>query len=632
MAFKPAFKTLNIMSGEKNSKDLNDEAMINAAPTLKPWMELNSSASILRDNKIIFSDLPSSRWLFNKGLMGTVNELIKVKPDHSVKLNAGYMYQVDEENLQEETNYFLPNDTINILNSQNNKHVAEKCYLEITNTINNKNTFLNNRTTLEGSDLDNNGLTIENNSPFTIYQKFKTFRLSNSLSNIRLIRKSIITDISSYVSYEQNPEQMNITPGVFEDVLNNNKAFIEANQQIQFNRFYTSNSIGIKFIGDHFYQKYNTGFSLLNQSLQTELYPFDQNHYAENVVGDKGNFYYFKPFLFSSWSLHSETHSFTLDVLSSVPFYKYNDLLLSEPLQKRSVQSDPTFSFRTDVGKENTLEINARLDHNNPDIFTVYRGSILENYRTLRIEELPLDNSINKTIGARFDFQKSLKLLFANLGMRYSETNNKWIHKDSISEKVSIIKAIPLANKSQNFSYFTGFSKYFFFIRTNFEFSYNGSLSKKLEYENGALFPVKNTENTFKGRLQKSFSKIAELAYNISFNKVKSKYLYKTETKTNSYNEWNHTISLKITPTDNWLLNFSLDNKTITKNNPISAVFADAKIRYRVEKLRLDINMGIFNITGQQKFNEFYFDQYIFYKTSINLRPRTFYISTYFNF
>jgi hypothetical protein len=235
-------------------------------------------------------------------------------------------------------------------------------------------------------------------------------------------------------------------------------------------------------------------------------------------------------------------------------------------------------------------------------------------------------------IGARFDFQKSLKIFFANFGMRYTETNNKWIHKDSISEKVSIIKAIPLENKSQNFSYFTGFSKYLFFIRTNFELSYNGSLSKRLQYENEAFFPVKNTENTFKGRLQKSFSKIAELAYNISFNKVTSKYVYKTETKTNSYKEWNHAISLNITPTDNWLLNFSLENKTIIKNNPISAVFADAKVRYRLEKLRLDINMGIFNITGQQKFDEFYFDQYIFYKTSINLRPRTFYISTYFNF
>src|SRR6185437_15903090 len=110
----------------------------------------------------------------------------------------------------------------------------------------------------------------------------------------------------------------------------------------------------------------------------------------------------------------------------------------------------------------------------------------------------------------------------------------------------------------------------------------------------------------------------------ISFNMVTSKYVYKTETKTNSYKEWNHAISLNIIPTDNWLLNFSLENKTIIKNNPISAVFADAKVRYRVEKLRLDINMGIFNITGQQKFDEFYFDQYIFYKTSINLRPRTF--------
>lgn len=632
MAFKPSFKTLNILSAEKNGKDYNDEANSLAAPFLKPWIELNNSQTILNDNRISFPQLPKLRWLYNQGYMANLNNLIKIKPEHSLNLSAGFVYQNDEESLKEKSKYFLPSDTVSISNERDNKQTGKKYFLGIRNTINSKKTYLNNQFSSEGSVMSNHGKTIDNADDFSISQKFKRFLISNDLSNIRIIKNSFIAEISSLVSFENNPEQMNISPGVLSNIINNNQPYSQAEQLIQTSKFYTSNSLGIKMTGKNLFQKYNIGFNFLNQSLSSNLSTLDKNNAVLNMTENNGRYCNFKPFIYSEWSLRYEKQTLELNLLTSLPFIKYNELSLISPLRKAKIQLNPQLSFRTQVGKENKFDLSISVDNRYATIFDVYRGSILLDYLTLTSQDLLLENTISKNVSTRFDFQKSLKIFFANFGIKFSEMNHHSIYKKSINENIFVIKSVPFEYSSQHLAYFTGFSKYIFSIRTNLEFAYNGAFSKTLQYQNEDIFPVQNLENSFKGRVQKRFGKIAELNYKISFMQFISKFSDKVSVKKNSFKEWNHTLSINFTPNKKWLLNFDIQNKKSIQDNTISSLFADTRVRYTFEKIGLDVNFGINNITGQKMFEQLYYTNNAFSSTTIALRPRTFYMSTYFNF
>lgn len=636
MALRPSFKTLNILTGNNSGKDLNEDFNVLTASSAKPWEELNNSQNILNDNKISFSELPSSRWLFNKGIMASVNTLIKLKPDQSLTVNAGYMYQKDDEYFSEQSTYFLPNDTVSIFNKNDNIHSNAQLFAGIKSTINNNRKFLNNEFQIQGNRITNSGITNSNNDQYSIWQRFSGINISNRLSSIQLIRKRFITEISSVVQYENNPEQMHITPGTLYDVLNAGHPYFQSSQNVEFEKIYTSNSFGIKFIGNHLYQKYNVGFSYLNQWLGSGLNLLDENHNIEspgNNYNDRGNFQYFSPFIYSEWNLELGRKTLSGNLLSTVPVFQYEDDLISSTLHQARLQLTPTLAFRTKVGKENKFDLTGSLNNSNNDIYSLYRGSVLKDYRTVSSQSLPLDNSVDKNIATRFDFQKSLQIFFANIGARYSVVNSHWIYKTAVSDKISVMEAIPFENKKQNLSYFGGFSKYLFFLRTNIEFAYNGMYSKGIQFQNEETFPVTNYHNTFRGGLQKGFGKIAEIFYKISYSEFYSKYSINNILRNNSFTEWNHSVKINITPKYKWLINVEFQDQKLKQNNSNSSfLFVDAKARYTIEKLKLDINFGITNITGQKKIENLILTENILYNSVINLRPRTFYISTYFNF
>lgn len=634
MAFKPSFKTLNTLTGNNTGKDLNDEINLLTASYAKPWEESNNIENILSDNKVS-SELPSSRWLLNKGIMGSVNTLIKIKPEQSLTVNAGYMYQQDEESFSEHTTYYLPEDTLKIFYSNKNLHSDAQFFASIKSNTNSKTKFINNDLQVMGNKAANTATLKDNNEVYEIGQKFSGIQISNRFSSIQLIRKKLITGISSVIEYDRNPEQADISPGALDFILNDDIPYFQSRQNVKYQKFYTSNSFGIRINNNQFLQKYNVGFSYLKQWLQTDLHLLDENSNSKspgNKFNDKGGFQYFSPFIYSEWNAQSDRKTFSASLLTSLPFFKYNDDLLENILRQTKVQFTPAFSFRTKVGKENKFNMNATLDNMNNDIYSLYQGSVLKDYRSLTSQSLPLDNSVNKSIAARFDFQKSLKIFFANVGLRYSLDKRHWIYQTVLNENISVVEAIPFNNRSRRLSYFSGFSKYLFFLRTNLELAYNGSFSKRIQYQNEKIFPVDNIGNTFRGGIQKKFGKVAELFYKISYNQINSKFSIKKVLRNNSYSEWDHTLKINITPDKKWLINVEMENQKIKQNISNSFLFADVRIRYTFSKPGLDVNFGISNITGEKKYEKLVFTENILSNSIINLRPRTFYLSTYFNF
>lgn len=413
MALRPSFKTLNVLTGNNSGKDLNEDFNILNTSSAKPWEEFNNSQNILNDNRISFSELPISRWLFNKGIMGSVNTLIKLKPDYSLAVNAGYMYQEDNENFSERSTYFLPNDTVNIFNINDNVHSDAQLFAGIKSTINNNRKFLNNDFQIQGNKISNAGITKSNNGQYSIWQRFSGINISNRLSSIQLIRKKFITEISSVVQYENNPEQMHISPGPLNDALNAGDPYSQSNQKVGFQKFYISNSFGIKLNRNHLYQKYNVGFSYLKQWLESGLNLLDENRNSNSAginYNDRGDFQYFSPFIYSEWNMEFGRKTLSGSLLSAIPVFQFYDDLINTTLNQSRVKLTPTLSFRTKVGKENKFNFTASLNNSTNDIYSLYRGSVLKDYRTISSQSLPIDNSVEKNIFSRFDFQKSLKI------------------------------------------------------------------------------------------------------------------------------------------------------------------------------------------------------------------------------
>lgn len=132
--------------------------------------------------------------------------------------------------------------------------------------------------------------------------------------------------------------------------------------------------------------------------------------------------------------------------------------------------------------------------------------------------------------------------------------------------------------------------------------------------------------------MQRKFGKVLEADYRITYSDALAKINPAEHAFSHRYYQWQHVFSLNATPTKNWLFNTSLQQQKFVQSATLSSFFWDAKVRYTIEKLRLDINLGVYNISNKKPFGIFSFSENILYESTIELRPRTVYVSTYFTF
>lgn len=500
MAFKPNFKSINTLKSNNTGISALSEVSSLYNNGFDEWDEKNEPGDFLSTSLFSPPNIDKRRWLFNKSLMGSENNLWKGKNNLTLKVNGDFVHESQRSNYSSSFTNFSPLDTITYIETGKDKLNNNLYDLKLTLNTNRTKSFLDNTFNVSYNDINtiSNLLTNNNSIDQRLFQK--RFKLSNSFSSILLIKKKIISQVKSFISYNNNPENLNIMPGVQESLLNNGIKYFSTNQAIAYNNFFSKNSFGIKLINGEIYQAYTVGFTYDQQVLNADLAGTKENQ-EEIIPGsnfsDKGHYTNYKPFVLSEWNWSNEKQEISSSLYIKVPFITYNDNLKSEILTKKSVLFNPSLHYQLKLAKENKVVVNAYVRNDIGNIQDVYTGTLLTDYRTVVSKDLPLQKINNKGISARLNLQKSIKVLFAHVGVSYSVQNYNYISSYLIDQNITRQVALPFKNSLETFTFNSGISKYLFALKTNVGVKFRGGISKTSRLQNDRLLPVINYSNTY---------------------------------------------------------------------------------------------------------------------------------------
>ena len=456
----------------------------------------------------------SKRYLFNNTNLVYVNGLKVFKNGNQVKINISYLNDYTVNNNETNTTYFLPTGNVNFTEKVNSYINTNKYSGTFFYTVNKKNRYLQNKSDF-GLDFTNSNNTIQNNS--TINQNFKDpfYKFKNDFILFVPIKKTIV-GINSKINISKMPQQLNIAPGQFENIINQSTPYDLVSQNAIITNFNTDNNFSFSKKKGKLLHQTKIGFEYVFKNLASQTNKlYNQNFYNLND-SFKNNTDWFNPRLYAEHTITYEKGEKTFELTLPLELNLINttNSLSSIKNNYSNIFFNPSIDFNTPIFKNTTIGATYSYQNKiNNNIAQIANGFILKNYRSLANNEnvLPIDKQHAANIG--LSYKSSIKSIFANLSISASSTEKNIIFSQVFNNYFITSKAINKPNKQQNFMLSGNIGKYFI------EQKLNVSLSISKNYFSSDLLQqndlVNNITNSLETGLKISYSKLTWLSLNL---------------------------------------------------------------------------------------------------------------------
>ncbi len=441
-----------------------------------------------------------SRYLFNEAYGGTINNLIKTKNEAEFTFNINGFRDVDDRKSYDLTHYVIPGeDTVTICEQMDSHSSRFNIEGGIGYKRNSDQNYLNTRLLFSGNFIEStsnissdeyikqNG----NNDPFKITSTTHWIRRGNDKQ-----RKG--TEMYSQSFYQSQPYRLDVSPGMFGNVLNDSLPYNTIRQDVGFNNFKTINSL--TFLSSAGWKSFWIHpimlFSVEHQSLNSQLSKSLQGDTFSELSGDSlsNDLTWMRVKAGISLRLTYRKRDFNFEL--STPIQYQYILLDNEFKSTGSHQNRIIFQPQTNV----RYNINTHWEisglwfwyNYNPTLRNLYSGYILQNYRTLSHYQSRLSDSYGQQGSLKFSYKDIIRFLFTNIEIRYNRYRNEVMYAQEFEGSLMKISAVELENTGNYFSVTTRMGKGFNWkkLSVNAEASWGKGVTPQLRQD--SLFEYNN--------------------------------------------------------------------------------------------------------------------------------------------
>lgn len=605
MMFKKQLKFINNLKGNNIGIDPGiDLTSHNMNDYLKRF-DNNKPTSFLSAGAAGVPTLPQKRSLFNKAGLINLNNLYKFNDDFQLKANVSYLYDQRVQQYNKSSETYLPGQTIRYSEVQDNTINPQKFRAQLNLNKNTEQSYLNNTFIADYAPNKTNSNVVINGIGANQGLSQKTFDISNELSYRKKLKSDDILNFYSFLNRTTQPEILNIRPGLNADILNNGTPYLGLDQYVKLPTTYTNNYISFALVKNKFVQTYKTGFSIQQQNFQSELYRIQNNQTTELVSPNTTNdldWLKTKTFIEAGYEYTGEKLKASLFLPLS-----YNNINYSDPAKSLDKNLDkfflnPSFNIKYQTGIENYISANYSFSNSLGGIDDVYCGTVLKNYRSLFANNAPISESRSHGVGANFNFRKAMQMLFFSLGVNYSATTLNTISSFTLSDNIQQRIVLPLANQAKSFSVNAAASKYLFDLRSTVNIGTSFSQSRFDQLQNNRLLPFNAQTMTYNAGIDSKLTNFMNFSYTGTYTVSNNKS--SVSNISNKFQQLRQQSSLTFTTFKSVFINVAAEHIfTHQLDQPnLSYLFADFNIRYKLMKLKTDLEFGVTNLANVKKF------------------------------
>jgi hypothetical protein len=554
--------------------------------------------------------LPQKRTLFNKAGLGNLNNLFKLNEDLQVRANVSYLYNQRNQDYSKFSETYLSGQTITYDELQANAINPQKLQTKFNLTQNSENLYFSNNLTANYSVANTASSVVTNGIGADQSLNQKNFDLSNEFSYRKKLKSDNTFNFFSFINRTSQPEVLNIRPGLNEDILNNGNPYAGLNQYVTLPTWYTNNYTSFAFVNNKFTQTYRVGFNLQHQQLGSELYRVQNNQSTELVSpGMTNDLEWLKTKLYTDATYEYNNGKFkaSLGLPVSYNYISYEDQAKSLDKSLNRVFVNPSLNLKYQTGIENYVTANYGYNNDLGGIDDVYRGTVLKNYRSLFANNAPITERKSQTVGAGFNFRKAMQMFFLNFNASYSTSTINTISSYTLSNNIQQREVIFLPNDTENLTLSANTSKYLFALRSTINAGVSFSENTFDQLQNGELLPFTSQTLAYKAGVDSKINSFINWSYNATYAISKNRTTSATSIQNNNQ-QLRQQSSLTATAFKSVFMTLSAEHIfTHQTNQPnLSYLFADFNMRYKVQKLKTDLEFSLTNIANVKKFEANY--------------------------
>lgn len=569
-------------------------------------------------------------WLDNNAHLITTNYLSRIQKDTDLKVNVSYVNDFQKQ-IGKRTTTFYTNGTINLTENTNNSLLFNALKTKLVYSKNKKKGYFKN--TLDANKFwdSKNGLVSNNTS--NIHQKVSNpySTINNKLKWIFPLKKQLI-NLKSVIGYSKAPQSLAITPGVYEQILNNGNSFDKVVQDVDLSTFFTNNSVGFTKGLGRFSVSPEVGFLLQNQNLKSSIARFENN--ASQTLEDfQNDFDFNQSQIYTSINSQYKKNNWKLSL--NLPLRYYNFEQKNNINQEKETLNKFVFESILSIRKEfNTFwraSISGGINNRFGGVSQLYSDYIIKNYRSIQRYNNPILETKSYNFSAGIFYRNPLKSLFINAFYSFNNNEKNLLRSNIIDENgLSTITFIEQDNTSNSHNINGRLSKYFRKLKSTITTQIGVSLSQREQLINSQLEDVNSQNIRVKNQLNSEINDWFSVDYN--FNISFSKTNFQTQSFQTIINQ-EHLLGLVFYPKSNQY--FKVEN-SLYKNN-FSATnqenyFLNLKYKYTFEKQKIDIETSFNNILNTKSYTTASTGSFQYLQSEYQIRLRQFFVTVKFGF
>ncbi|MFD2871249.1 carboxypeptidase regulatory-like domain-containing protein [Mucilaginibacter ximonensis] len=625
MMFKDKYKAINYLKGNNIGYDVASELISHNSGSYMSGLDNNKPSSLLSLGTAGDPDLPRNRYLTNQSGLFNVNNLVNVRKDLQLRVNLSYMRDRQLQNYFRTSDVYLPGDTVHYTETQHNKNRPDLLHAQFTVNINNDKYYLNDNLSTDYSHRTGYSSLVTNNVPVNQVLKDNMLDLSNDFNLMKTLKNSNIIEASSYINHTGEPENRVIDPGLNPDIFNNNAAYAQLIQNVNIPGFFTNNYLNYRIPKQYVTQSYRMGFSRQSQQLNSDLSVMQLNK-TVNLVSDsaKNNLGWSRNKIYTEadYDITGQKLKATFSLPLTYLDIAYNDRFYKLDKTVNRLYFDPSLFMKYQTGVENNLTATYNFHNSIGSITDVYRGYILSNYRSLGANNADLTESQTQSASLGFNFRKAIILLFFNINASYTHQSSNSIASAVLSNNIQQRIVLPYANSMNAWALSSKVSKYDFALRTTFSLGGSWQTASTNQIQNGLVLPYNTINTNLNFGIETKAADRVTLSYNGNYNVTTSKS--SAVTSTSKFERLIQSASANYNITDYLFLNVSGDHYYTRQQNAgdLKYIFADASIRYRFKKTKLDVELDAQNLFNTKNYTAVYLSANMYAASSYTIPGR----------
>jgi hypothetical protein len=625
MMFKDNYKAINYLKGNNTGYDLQQELVAHNLTNYEQLIDNAMPAALLSLGPVNTPVLSRDRYLFDGSGLLNLNNLVKIRPDIQVRINAWYFHDNQRQDFSQQSAIFLPSDTVRYNETQHNRFQPDLLHTQFTLTINGNKYYLNDALVLDDnrsayhSDLNTGDAAVNQ----VLHDNPLSF--SNEFNGIKSLKSNDIVQAYSFISRSAEPENRTIGPGYEPGIFNEGNQYAQLIQTVNVPTWYTTNYVSLKIPANLITQSFKTGFSVQSQTLTSDLDVAQVNNKI-NPESDSSmnhlNWTRTKIYAEADYDLPSTILKANLTLPVSLQQINYSDSRYTLDKQLTRLYFNPLFKIKYQVGAENYLSLFYNYRNETGTIEDIYQGYILKDYLTLFANSAALTEKQEQLASAGFSFRKSLIMLFASLGISYDHLAANQIASVIITNNLQQQVMLPYPNATGSWTVSSTVSKYAFGLKTTFSAGYQWQSTRSVQLQNDLLLPFNTITETGSLGADTKIGENVVIDYKATLIQTASHSA--VDVSANRIDQLQQQTSLEYNPLTN--LQFKLSGEdyfTRQEGNPdLKYFFADAAAKFRVSKWKTNFEVGAVNFLNVKTYKAFYLSANTFTASSYALPGR----------